>query len=554
MASVKMEEIKEEAMDQLQDFNDSQLRMWTEPEDVKVNFKKDCMDKIVKAMEEEGKGHSGHSGDEVEDSPAPTTTARLQNHNTTNMKSHQVKALVKELCQEAPVSEEISNMCDFICFDCNIVFNGWRSIVIHDSRVHGQKLSRTKVSERISRAFSHKCRICSVKIICDLDFIKTHVMKHGMGAKQYMEDFGNRPKRIYSKDIIGNLCVYQCNDCNQEFKIPRHLNSHQRALSHGHYSHNYSRKSNKSLVKSVYHECKLCNASLLCAMSALHCHFKRRHFISIEEYCKKTGCTMRRTKVNKPLLSGIKSLKVSANMDNMCVFKCDICTKTYCTLKPFKNHMNREHKTRVHMYANKDYVNPLSKYIVKGKSYRCEYCSILMLCELGTIHEHMRQHHGLTGKDESSVPSTKKMQYSFLRDSFLKNTPVSHLNWKRTIVPISEIPLKDRTSTIGNLCTFSCPKCDDEDFPSWCALIQHCSNAHNMNNVCYNPTLVSVARSHACLICPKAILSDRTFLQWHLRGHHKIGLPEYERIYVQNGGESLPTYVNWRRKIMAKTV
>ncbi len=99
------------------------------------------------------------------------------------------------------------------------------------------------------------------------------------------------------------------------------------------------------------------------------------------------------------------------------------------------------------------------------------------------------------------------------------------------------------TAKIGNLCTVVGPECDAKVFSNWSLLLAHCKKIHNYR-ISYKYSLVSVARCHACLICPKAVLCDRLFIANHLNCH-KIPLKKYEKIYQKNGGEVLPTFLEW---------
>ncbi len=506
----------------------------------------------VKAALKEEENYSEYSDNEIEDPPPTREELAKKPATRTSLVGigRKIEKLIQQLCKQVPESEEISNKCEFKCVVCDKRCHGFKNMRSHASRAHGQHLSMTKVSEIVTKAFTHVCRICSASTLCDLEFIQRHLNKHNMLMKQYKEEYTENlmPKGNYSGDVLGNLCVFQCRDCSQKFQTTTSLFKHEREFSHGDRN---SLNHFQSLIEKVYHKCKLCHRHIICTISRLHQHFRRCHNISLKEYCKKTGCRKAGTKIKKHLISDLKSLKLSTDIRNQCVFKCDQCTRTFFSLKSFKKHMNREHKTRVHMYVNNGTAYPWMKHIIKGYSYKCEHCSRLMLCDPGVIQEHLRHHHGLAKDFQGSVSLTKKIQYSELRDCFFKVTPIARTVFKKTIVPISKIPIQERTSKIGNLCIFLCPKCDSDNspkFPSWCALLQHCKTAHKTRRISYHPSLVSVARYHSCLICPKAVLSDRQFIARHLKTmHDKVGLPKYEKTICKKGGQILPTYRDWSK-------
>ncbi len=111
-------------------------------------------------------------------------------------------------------------------------------------------------------------------------------------------------------------------------------------------------------------------------------------------------------------------------------------------------------------------------------------------------------------------------------------------------VSACQIPIKEITATIGNLCNFLCPHCDTKIFYSWRILTKHVKSFHH-KKLTYSSSIVNTAQYHSCLICPKAILCDRFILLRHLREKHKMSLSKYEQIYVKHGGKILPTYQAW---------
>ncbi len=157
----------------------------------------------------------------------------------------------------------------------------------------------------------------------------------------------------------------------------------------------------------------------------------------------------------------------------------------------------------------------------------------------------MRQTHNFTRESLDNVTShTKRLQYEKYSAYYKRKTPVSSVSWYKPVLPISEIPIQEINSRIGNLCTFTCPYCDYQDIPNWCVLIHHCKTVHKCS-IQYNMSLVVVAKSHACLLCPNAVLNDRYFLANHLWNSHKRSVARYEGILNKYGGETLPTFRKW---------
>ncbi len=86
-----------------------------------------------------------------------------------------------------------------------------------------------------------------------------------------------------------------------------------------------------------------------------------------------------------------------------------------------------------------------------------------MLCDNVIIQNHMSDTHGQKSVDKDSEASKRKRLYKTKHDTFLKATVVySSSIFKKPEISISQIPLIERTSKIGNLCKFNCSKCDSK--------------------------------------------------------------------------------------------
>ncbi len=441
--------------------------------------------------------------------------------------------ILKELCNGAPEAiGDVSNMCRFRCSQCDIELRSWHVLRRHLSTEHNNmRISFTDVPDFISRRVCHTCRICSEKVLCDTAFITRHLDKHHTGIKigQYKKDSLYNSDVVYSNNIIGNLCVYECETCKQRFSnrtlFSRHLNS----LSHGN-----ALTIVKSLQRKVFHKCKLCDKSILCDKNILQGHFRYTHAMTIDVYCTKTGCTFQKTK--QFASSFLKSLKQSKEIKNACEFNCRTCGITFNTLYSFNRHLSK-HKTKQ--------PEPATAYLTKGLSYQCKICQKHMICDIRTITNHMEKVHNTKMKQRNTTVTSHKIEYDNLYTTFTRNIPVASKVWRESAVPMNNIPLQEITSKLGDLCIFSCPDCISEKFTSWCNLRKHSNDLHK-HNIKFDPKHVSVARYHTCLICPKAVLCDRYFLKPHLIHHHKISYKKYESIFRQNGGETLPTFRQWK--------
>ncbi len=231
----------------------------------------------------------------------------------------------------------------------------------------------------------------------------------------------------------------------------------------------------------------------------------------------------------------LQTLKVSADVDGKCVFACRICSEHFWSQGSFELHR----RLKNHYLTPPQ---PAISHLVSGFSYKCDICSSLMLCERKVIRNHMNKKHHIT----LSKPKLTgmKLKYRELCDDFVKGLSESAKIHEKTEVPVEQVPLQEITPAIGNLCNFLCPFCDTISYCSWYLLSKHVKSIHR-KKIVYSSSIVNTARYHSCLICPKAILSDRQFLQTHLNKKHKMCLSKYEETIIKHGGKVLPTYQNW---------
>ncbi len=438
-----------------------------------------------------------------------------------------------KLCDGAPVSEQATNLCRYKCLKCDMELKSWKYVSLHSGVNSGcdAKFTQWQVAQLITKVVSYTCKICSAKLLCDNYLISRHLkLRHKMLLTQYAKQFGVDDSRTiadgsYSNNVIGDLCVYQCVDCTKEVKSWDSLKIHQKNSSHA----LSICRDKTNTKKKVYHQCRLCNRTLLCENIVLNRHFKAMHGMDISEYCKATGCVAHES--SSTIL--LKSLKISTQPRDLCVFACRTCGKSFTSSTSFGMH-KMEHNHRFKYF--------LTKCLSKGYSYRCEICSKLLLCDKAIIQGHMRRAH--QSNSGNMMYEAEIMQYRTMCKAAIASLPVATDVHEKRVLPVSKIPLKEITSVIGNLCTFSCPSCDKREFTAWGTLMKHLKKVHQQS-IRYSPTIVTTARYHSCLICPKAVLSDRYILGNHIQRRHKMSLTKYEKIFCSYGGKTIPTYRKW---------
>ncbi len=440
--------------------------------------------------------------------------------------------VVTNLCKGAPVSERFSNMCKFKCVDCKKELSSLKMLRTHlapqTTSNCNQKFKILNVADWLTGIVSHACKICSTLILCDTIFLARHLKReHKMTSREYINKFSLdisslSSEGLYSENIVGNLCLYQCDACEKQFETFQSFSYHKESTLH---------ESKKNIVKTVYHKCKLCLKTLLCELEYIKNHLRGIHNISFEKYCKTSDCF----RADNEELIILKSLKLSNCMANLCIFACHVCSKMLTSMQQLNKHrIAKKHNVNLPKRIN---------CLVKGQSYQCRFCPKLLLCDKFIIWGHMVGAHNLKPvfKKHSNDP---KEQYREFCKSFMATIPQSSKIYDKWILPIGQIPTAETTSIIGNLCTFSCPVCgNQEEMDNFSSLRRHSSIIHQQALSYKNgPSVLVKARYHACLLCPRGILSDRYFLAEHLNKQHKMTLAKYEEIFRKHGGKVLPTY------------
>ncbi len=326
--------IKLEEDETTENFNidDKFLRKWTEQDDGKWaigNELYDCKDTLPIKIEQ--------TEEFVNVNKIKAVTNLKVKH--VNKLAKNTDKLIEELCRNFPVSEKLVNSCTFKSPRSSKVLQNWAQLRDH-IKVNSEcktKLKLLDVGIFIRKKISYACKICSAKTLCDYIFIRRHLLnKHEMPLEQYKKQFHRdtlktlRKIDCYSNNMLGNLCVYQCEKCDKKFSGLLQLQKHQKLMSHD--------KNKYKVIKSTYHKCRLCCKNVICEIFYLTGHMRRYHQISLQDYCAKTNCKIQQTKK----MLKLHTLKLSAQVNDLCVFLCRICNDFFYSQGSFESHRQKK--------------------------------------------------------------------------------------------------------------------------------------------------------------------------------------------------------------------
>ncbi len=207
------------------------------------------------------------------------------------------KCQQRELLEKGRMSEkEIGNMCTYRCSQCKRKYEGYKSLAIHARRCEKGPLTIRKheIGKYILEVVSHKCKICSVMLFCDLGLIATHTKtSHGINTPQeYASKVGckivqseNETALKGAKKTIkaaGNFCTFTCPKCGLTFKSWNKTTVHLRTANH--YSAS-GKQWRHYVTELVVHKCKICKKEILNDRQFINNHLPF-HQVSFDDYVK----------------------------------------------------------------------------------------------------------------------------------------------------------------------------------------------------------------------------------------------------------------------------
>ncbi len=145
-------------------------------------------------------------------------------------------------------------------------------------------------------------------------------------------------------------------------------------------------------------------------------------------------------------------------------------------------------------------------YLIKIVAYYCKICSEKVLCDTREIKNHVRIHQIKTLKEyvdkTDEIRESRKTQIENSFDNFC-----------------SKITMKQKpTQMVGNLCIFSCSKCDFSS-KKWSFMKVHIKTCSHCP--VRPPFLYATSTTlHKCQVCSKLVLCDKKIINQHISKHN----------------------------------
>ncbi len=426
----------------------------------------------------------------------PATTGSLNDDNTTR---------------------EIADICLFTCQYCNLKTNNYGNYRCHSCFAQdGNKM----VLHRGCIVRYHVCCICSKKIPCATDAIRSHVAVHEHGKYKDLDKYMTlaMERRIqgatspeyktivpdvshitkvfklpFEKSYlvpdshvchqIRNLCEYECDQCFfrtfswVSFSI-HHTAEHETGAEF----------KEKYVAKARYHACNICARRFLCDVRHICQHALLTHCMTKPEYetfSEKVG----------PVFAQFQE-------GSKMFVKCKLCSS--------KILMESKFSTIEHMKHNHDDV--LLKYCEKLRTtkLRAVACVPSVLPTTNSLLENRSINYvTLTLNNEMEMKRLEELR-SQVPVVFPPLTGFCS-------IPKHSVPNSKTTDIIDNLCIFGCTKCDFR-IDRWARMSPHLKRC--VNNVKFKTDYLVEARYHRCSICSKTMLCDKLIIRLHVNRIH----------------------------------
>ncbi len=390
----------------------------------------------------------------------------------------------------------LSNRCEFACSECPVgsqfKTDSMSKLVKHIFYEHktapkDRIMGRKRHIHMATKIVKYTCVICSRKMLHDRRVIRQHMLKvHNMQKNEYsrvvragkndgvsnqlkgddvnisqnkkliqenkcvtfsqskndiheMRDIVRpvsfigktvEPGKISDEEtttVVANLCTFKCDICQETKYSWSALRQHVKIF------HMLSSTFMPKYIQEIrYHQCKLCQFSVICDVLFLRNHVLSKHKMSIKDYTNLDEKNVKNdVRVHTSLSVGIeheiekthlkvpKTKRLSCNRDelkalvpqvpfvgktvdpgeisldqtttstaNLCVFKCDICQEIKLSWATLRNHLKSSHSLESCPF--------FPKYIVETRYHRCKLCQSCIVCDVDFLHAHLLGRHKKT--------------------------------------------------------------------------------------------------------------------------------------------------------------
>ncbi len=471
--------------------------------------------------------------------------------------------------EEAPVSDEVHDLCKYKCQKCHKTLPPKYKISLHIRKTQSCFAWRPELNKCLTKVVAHKCKICFDRILCDKLVIFQHLKyKHRFNnLKQYViltkeeimlhqlkmkreeckkrNKYGNIDSAPVS-EAVGNLCTYKCKVCKIKYNSRDSIRHHFKESRHSDTTEN---SVSSSIIKTVAHQCCICKKLFVCDRAVLVVHFRMHKISSIKAYMEKYNVNEASNnldthhEINKLCKTSSVNHEISKQVKNLCKYSCLKCNYSCRAWTTMGIHVSsKRHGPR----------SNITRHLTRVIFHQCHICSELTICDIAFIKSHVRKHNlamsaYYTKAKQPQFTVQLYQEYVEKLEQIIQEIPVVQAQ-EHYVLNANALSEDIVTMDVGNISIFKCTQCDKSLYRSFSSLLRHCKVAHLLKRLQYRPSHVVEARYHRCHICAKIVLCDNSHIILHIRNSHKMPFGPYTKNYVlESGHRVIPTFDEFNR-------
>ncbi|XP_023341774.1 uncharacterized protein LOC111711609 [Eurytemora carolleeae] len=190
-------------------------------------------------------------------------------------------------------------------------------------------------------------------------------------------------------------------------------------------------------TRLVYYRCKVCEAPLIFSFEEIGFHVKEHHSLDIQDYEIQYNAFESDDKIGSKLevrtsskySIGEEERIYSSSLDDMCLFKCQVCDKIlYHSL--LAKHISKVHNSsKLENLGNKlEQRDNLTLQVERLTYYQCKLCPAQIIFTIAGIHSHLKlthyisiQEYAVKYKGFDPNNSTQPLPRNYQKTSLLQN-------------------------------------------------------------------------------------------------------------------------------------
>ncbi len=201
-------------------------------------------------------------------------------------------------------------------------------------------------------------------------------------------------------------------------------------------------------------------------------------------------------------------------VENRCIFNCSTCQASLASWRKLREHCRAEHQYDPQDAVAADASITREKWLAARNFHKCRTCSKLVLCDVDSISDHVKVHHGLSLQEYAGEKRQSQQQLQQQQQQQQENK-------------------EEESNLVKNLCVFRCSVCAVELSAST-RILEHMRDSHGDRTTKVS-SLVAKKVVFRCPIphCDAAVLCDVKVIAVHVLSAHNLNLDDFRLMIGQ---------------------